>query len=182
MKKKLNVYNMASIGVMTAIICVIGPLAIPIGPVPISCTNLVIYFALYVLGSKRGAISCIVYIIIGAVGLPVFSSFTGGLSKLVGPTGGYIVGFIFMALIAGFFIDKYTEKWYLCLFGMIVGTAACYMLGSLWLSYEAHISIKSAIYVGVVPFVAEDILKMAVAAFIGPKIRKKLVRANLSFK
>ena len=121
-EKKSNVYKMAIIGVMAAITCILGPLSIPIGLVPISFTNLVIYIALYTLGMKKGTISYIIYMLIGFIGLPVFSNFSGGPSKLLGPTGGYIIGFIFMALIAGFFIDYFFEKWYLCFIGMVLGT------------------------------------------------------------
>lgn len=123
---------MAIIGVMAAVMCILGPLSIPIGIVLISFTNLAIYFALYTLGMKRGTISCIIiYILLSATGLPVFSNFTGGIPKLFGPTGGYIIGYIFMALIAGLFIDKFFDKWYLCVAGMILGTAVCNILGTL---------------------------------------------------
>ena len=94
-------YWMALAALMTAVTCVLAPMSIPIGPVPISLTNLVIYFSLYLLGWKWGTVSYLVYVLIGMAGLPVFSGFTGGLGKLAGPTGGYIVGFLPMAVIAG---------------------------------------------------------------------------------
>ena len=100
MKDKPGIYQMAIIGVMTAIICILGPLSIPIGLVPVSLTNLAILFALYVLGMKKGTLSCILYLLIGLIGLPVFSGFSSGPGKLLGPTGGYLIGFIFMALIS----------------------------------------------------------------------------------
>ena len=89
------------IGLMTAITCILAPLSIPIGPVPISLTNFAIYLSLYLLDWKKGTISYILYLLLGLVGLPVFSGFTGGIGKLAGPTGGYIIGFIPMAIIAG---------------------------------------------------------------------------------
>ena len=81
-------------------------MAIPIGPVPISLTNLAIYLSLYLLGWKWGTASYVVYMLIGMVGVPVFSGFTGGLGKLAGPTGGYIIGFVPMAVLAGLVIDR----------------------------------------------------------------------------
>ena len=78
---------------MTAVICVLAPFSLPIGPVPISLTNLAIYFVLYMLGVKRGTISYLVYLLIGLVGVPVFSGFTSGPGKLFGPTGGYLIGY-----------------------------------------------------------------------------------------
>ncbi len=179
MEKKSNVYQMAIIGIMAAVICILGPLSIPIGVVPISFTNLAIYFVLYTLGMKKGTISYIIYILIGFIGLPVFSGFTSGPSKLLGPTGGYIIGFIFMSLIAGFFIDNFFHKWYLCFVGMVLGTVVCYMFGTIWLSYQANLSASSALAAGVIPFIPGDLVKILIATFIGSQIRKRLIKANL---
>ena len=90
-------YEITITALMTAVTCILAPMSIPIGPVPISFTNLAIYLSLYLLGWKRGTISYLIYLLIGLVGLPVFSGFTGGPAKLAGPTGGYIIGFFVMA-------------------------------------------------------------------------------------
>ena len=129
-EKKFSITQIAVIGVMTAVICILAPFSLPIGPVPISFTNLAIYIALYVLGMKRGTISYLIYLLIGLVGVPVFSGFTGGPQKLFGPTGGYLIGFIPMAVIAGIVIDKCMKKWYFCLLAMIAGTWVCYLFGT----------------------------------------------------
>ncbi len=179
METKSNVYQMAIIGVMAAVICILGPLSIPIGLIPISFTNLAIYFTLYTLGMVKGTISYMIYMLIGFVGIPVFSGFTGGPSKLLGPTGGYIIGFIFMALIAGFFIDNFSSRGYLCFAGMVLGTAVCYAFGTLWLSYQANMSLSAALAAGVIPFIPGDLVKILIAAFIGPQIRNRLIKANL---
>lgn len=179
MKKKFNIYQMTIMGLMAAVICILGPLSIPVGVVPISFTNLAIYFVLYTLGMKKGTISYIIYMLIGFIGVPVFSNLTGGPSKLLGPTGGYLIGFAFMALVAGFFIDAFFDKWYLCILGMMLGTAICYVFGSVWLSYQAHISARAAFAAGVIPFIPGDLAKILIAAFIGPQIRKRLIKANL---
>lgn len=179
MEKKSNVYKMAIIGVMAAVICILGPLSIPIGIIPISFTNLAIYFALYILGMKKGTISYIVYMLIGFVGIPVFSNFTSGPSRLLGPTGGYIIGFLFMALIAGFLIDYFFDKWYICFMGMILGTVVCYVIGTIWLSFQANIPITAALGAGVLPFIPGDLFKVLIATLLGPQIRKRLIKANL---
>ena len=83
--------TMALIGVMAAVTCILGPLSVPIGQIPISLTNLVIYFTVFVLGIWAGTGSYGIYLLLGAVGLPVFSGFAGGLGKLLGPTGGYLI-------------------------------------------------------------------------------------------
>ena len=105
-----NTYAMAVTALMTAVTCILAPLSIPIGPVPISLTNFAIYLSLYLLDWKKGTISYILYLLLGLVGLPVFSGFTGGIGKLAGPTGGYIIGFIPMAIIAGIVIDKFQSE------------------------------------------------------------------------
>ena len=107
-QQTMKIQDLTLIALMAALTCILGPMSItlPFTPVPISFTNLVIYFAVMVIGMKRGTISYLVYLLIGAVGLPVFSGFSGGLAKLAGPTGGYLVGFIFLALISGFFVVK----------------------------------------------------------------------------
>ena len=125
--RNTKTYTMAVTALMTAVICIVAPLSIPIGPVPISLTNFAIYITLYLLDWKKGTVSYLLYLLIGLVGLPVFSGFTGGIGKLAGPTGGYIIGFIPMAIIAGILIDKYHQRW-IQFAGMIIGTAVCLSL------------------------------------------------------
>ena len=178
-KSKTNVREMALIAVMAAVTCVLGPLSIPIGLVPISLTNLAVYFAIYILGTKRGTLSYLVYLLIGLVGLPVFSSFTGGAGKLLGPTGGYLIGFLFMALICGVFIDRSHHHFVLSMLGMILGTAVCYAFGTIWLSYEAGMGMGAALAAGVIPFLPGDFAKMLAAAIVAPQIRRRLAKANI---
>ncbi|MDD6987376.1 MAG: biotin transporter BioY [Butyricicoccus porcorum] len=181
-KTKTNVREMALIAVMAAVTCVLGPLSVPIGVVPISFTNLAVYLAIYVLGCKRGTISYIVYLLIGLVGVPVFSSFTGGVGKLFGPTGGYLIGFILMALICGWFIDKFDCKLVPSFVGMVLGTIVCYVFGTVWLAYQAGMSFYAALAAGVLPFIIGDLVKMVIAAVIGPQVRRQLARAGLTTK
>ena len=178
-EKKFSITQIAVIGVMTAVICILAPFSLPIGPVPISFTNLAIYIALYVLGMKRGTISYLIYLLIGLVGVPVFSGFTGGPQKLFGPTGGYLIGFIPMAVIAGIVIDKCMKKWYFCLLAMIAGTWVCYLFGTAWLAFQANMTFKAALAAGVIPVIIADLIKMVLALLIGPQIHKQLVKAQL---
>lgn len=104
---KLSVRQIAVIGVMTAVTCVLAPFSIPIGPVPISLTNFAVYMSLYVLGMKEGTLSYLIYLLMGLAGVPVFSGFTNGPGKLFGPTGGYLVGFLPMAVLAGLVVDRF---------------------------------------------------------------------------
>lgn len=175
-KNKHSVKDITFIGLMAALICIAGPISInlPFSPVPISLTNLAIYFAAIILGFKKGTISCIVYILIGIVGLPVFSNFSGGFSKIAGPTGGYIVGFIFMAMIVGIFSDIFNGKRYMYVIGMVLGTIVTYTIGTLYLSFQTHMTLISAIAAGVLPFIAGDIIKMVITVIFAPEIKKRV--------
>ena len=135
-EKKISTSTIAMIALMTAVTCILGPLSVPIGPVPISLTNLAIYFTVILLGWKKGTVSYVIYLLIGLVGVPVFSSFSAGPAKLFGPTGGYLIGFIFLAMISGWFIEKFPGKRVMYFVGMVLGTAVCYALGTAWLAYE----------------------------------------------
>lgn len=176
---KINTRQLTLIGVIAAVTCILGPLSLPIGIIPISLTNLVIYFAVYALGKKRGTLSYIVYLFIGLIGLPVFSGFSGGFPKLFGPTGGYLIGFIFMAFISGIFIDKFSNTFYMCFLGMVIGTIITYIFGTAWLAYETKMTFNAALAVGVFPFIPGDIIKIVIATLIGPQIKNRLIKAGL---
>lgn len=172
-KRKITTQQMAVVAIMTALTCILAPFSLPIGPVPISLTNLVIYFSLYLLGWKLGTLSYVIYLLIGLVGVPVFSGFTAGPAKLFGPTGGYLIGFIPMAIIAGIVIDKFSQRW-IQILGMIVGTAICYAFGTAWFCIQAGYTVSAALAVCVIPFIPADLIKMVIAMIIGPEIRKRL--------
>lgn len=179
-KQRSQIYGLSMTAVMTAVTCVLAPLAIPMpfSPVPISFTNLAIYLSLYLLGWKKGTVSYLVYVLIGVVGVPVFSGFTGGLGKLAGPTGGYIVGFLPMAILAGLVIDR-TEKRSLQMLGMVAGTAVCYAFGTVWFCMVTNSTPIAALGLCVFPYIPGDLLKMAGAMAIGPEIRRSLEKAGL---
>lgn len=180
-KPRLNVKQLALTGLMTSVLCILGPIAlnIPISPVPISLGFLGIYFICSVLGTKLGTLSVIVYILLGLAGLPVFTNFTGGPGKLFGPTGGYIIGYIFMALICGFFVDKSGGRLLLILVGMVLGSVVGYLFGTLWLAYQQSIGFVQALFLGVVPYLPFDAAKLIVGAVIGSKLRSRLLQAGL---
>ena len=168
-------YRMAMTALMAAVTCVLAPMAIPIGPVPISLTNLAIYLSLYLLGWKWGTASYVVYMLIGMVGVPVFSGFTGGLGKLAGPTGGYIIGFVPMAVLAGLVIDRSRSR-AVQFVGMAAATAVCYAFGTAWFCLSMD---STALGLCVLPFIPGDVVKMLLAMTFGPMLRKRLERAGL---
>lgn len=170
--QKLKTKQMVLIALMTAVTCVLGPLSIPLpfSPVPISLTNFVIFLSIFVLGMKNGTISFIVYLLLGAVGVPVFSSFRGGLAILAGPTGGYLIGFIFLALIMGFALEHFDRKLVPTIIGMILGMAVCYAFGTVWLAKLLSLSFKEGLAMGVIPYLPGDAVKIIIAVIVGPKL------------
>lgn len=177
----LNVKQLALTGLMTAVLCILGPLSlnIPISPVPISLGFLGIYFICSVLGMKLGTLSVIVYILLGLAGLPVFTGFTGGPGKLFGPTGGYIIGYTFMALLCGLGVDKGKGRLLPTLAGMILGSAVGYLFGTVWLARQQSIGFVQALFLGVIPYIPVDIVKLAVGVAVGSRLRRRLLQAGL---
>lgn len=175
-KSAFNTKRMVEIALITAITCILAPLSIPIpiSPVPISLTNLVIYIAVFVLSWNDALLSYVIYLLLGLAGLPVFSGFTGGFEKLAGPTGGYLIGFIFMTLIAGLGVDKFGGKKIPAVIGMILGLAVAYIFGTAWLAYQMHISFVAALSVGVIPYLLGDALKIIIAMIVGPILKSRL--------
>ena len=150
-----------------------------ISPVPVTLTNLVLYLSLYILKTRKALISYLIYLMLGLVGLPVFSGFSGGLGKLAGPTGGYLVGFIFMILVAGPLVERARGKIWLQIAGLILGTAVCYAFGTVWLAVQMKISIPAGLAMGVLPYLPGDGAKMILAALTGQEIAKRIKAAQM---
>lgn len=180
-EKYFTTYRMAMIALMTAVICVLSPFSIniPISPVPLSLATMAVCFASCILGWKAGTCSVGIYLLIGLTGLPVFSNFSGGVAKLAGPTGGYLIGYLFLALISGIFFEKFSHPVFHAI-GMILGTAVCYAFGTIWLCYQAHLSLAQGLAMGVIPYIPGDLVKICLVLLVGPVIRKRLEAAGLA--
>lgn len=182
--KKFTVRDLAFIAVMTAAICVVAPFSIPIpvSPVPISLATFIVYLAVFFLGQKKAFVSVLVYLLLGLVGLPVFTGFSGGPAKLLGPTGGYAIGYLFIALISGWIVEKYAGKRVICFLGLVLGSVAMYALGTAWLGFQMHLSIPAALMAGVIPYLPGDFAKMIIAAVVGPQVQKQLRTLGSDFR
>lgn len=175
---KTKVTLMTTIALATAIICILGPLSItlPFSPVPIAICMFGIYIAAYALGSRYATVAVCLYLLIGLVGVPVFSAFSGGPGKLFGPTGGYLIGYIPLVFLSGLFIEKFESKIYMHVIGMLLGLIICYALGTAWLAYQAGMTLPVALGAGVIPFIPMDIVKIVLAVIVGVPLRKALKR------
>ncbi len=178
MNKKLTTKKMTAYALMSALMCILGPMSIQIGPIPISFTNLVIYFAAYILGTRGVFWSYSVYFLLGAFGLPVFSGFSGGLSKILGPTGGCLIGFFFTAVLSGMIIKKFPANKIVQIIGIYAATFVTYLLAVLWFAFSQSTSLWYAFSVCVLPFLIVDLSKVIISAFIAPVIGHR-VKINI---
>lgn len=178
-KTRGAVYPLAMTAVMAAVMAVVSPFSVSVGPIPLSFCTLAIYLDAYLLGRKRGTVAVLVYILLGLVGMPVFSGFGAGLGKVAGPTGGYIVGYLPLALLAGAAVEKFPKNRLLQITGMVLGTAVLYTLGTAWYCVQSGTAPVPALSGCVFPFLPGDALKIAAAAAVGPVLRARLEQAGL---
>jgi len=167
----IYIKNMVFIALFAAIICIMAPFSLSIGVIPISLGTFAIYLAGGFLGGKKGMAAVGVYILLGAVGLPVFTGFSGGFAKLLGVTGGYIIGYIPLVLITGIFAEKNKA---LMPLGMALGTLACYAFGTAWFVISTGSELVPALMTCVVPFLIGDAIKVAAASAVCIPLRSRL--------
>lgn len=159
-------------GAMTAVGALVS---IPLQPVPIVLTNLFLNIAAVLLGPVLAALSQIVYILLGVIGLPVFSGGKAGFGVLLGPTGGYLIGFVIGAFVVGWLArlqKKPTVLW--LVFSMTTGLAVIYVCGVIQLSLIAKLTPQKALAAGVLPFLIGDALKIALATVISMRLKDKV--------
>lgn len=166
----------AIIGILAALICVLAPFSFPVGAIPISLTTLAIYIVSCTVSLKYALPAVIIYILLGAAGLPVFSSFTGGFQCLTGLTGGYIIGYIPCAIIVSVLTDRFESRKYIYPFSMFLGTLVCYAFGTVRYMQLADCNAAAALAVCVFPFLIGDAVKIAAASCVGITLRKRLKR------
>ena len=167
--------DIVKIAVMAALTAVCAWLTIPMA-VPFTLQTFAVFLTLKLLGGKRGTIAILVYILLGAVGLPVFASFKGGMGALTGPTGGYIIGFLLTGLLywgLGRFI-KNTWAEDLVLFG---GLLLCYLFGTVWFKHVMSLkgndlSLLQGLTMCVFPYIIPDILKLVLSDLLGRRLKK----------
>jgi len=149
-------------------------LAIPIGPVPIVLQNMFVYLAGLLLGARWGLASVGVYLLAGACGLPVFAGGLGGLGRLIGPTGGYLIGYLPTVFLIGKISKRIYPQMVYDVLAMICGTLVLYACGVSWLKIVSGMPSAKALAVGMYPFLIGDALKIAAAAVIARALRPVL--------
>jgi biotin transport system substrate-specific component len=178
--EKLRMVVLASL--MAALTAVGAYIHIPIGPVPIVLSTLFAILSGLLLGSRWGLASMGLYLLVGAIGLPVFAGGKGGFAHFLGPTGGYLFGFALASWITGFISERSPGSLILDVIAVIIGSLAIYGLGVPWLKEVTQMSWTKTFMVGVIPFLIGDTIKAVVAVILAKSVRPILKQQLQSFK
>lgn len=190
--KTRDIILVALFAALTAVMSQIS-IPLPFTPIPITMQLVAVCLSGVILGSRLGAVSQLVFLLIGAVGAPVFANFSGGISKILGPSGGYLISFPIVALIIGLCTEKIFNENYvkdkelsckikkqaILITASLLGLFVCYTLGVIQLSVVLKWSITKSINLGVLPYVILDLVKVIFVAIVGTEIRSRLINAKL---
>lgn len=176
MNSKFRVVDLTYMAVGAALIAVCSWISIP-STVPFTLQTFAVFCVLSLLGGKRGTVSIVIYILLGAVGMPVFAGFTGGIGILLGTTGGYIIGFILMGLLFWLAEHFFGNALPVRIVSMLAGLLVCYAFGTGWFLWvyarqSGAIGIGTALSWCVLPFILPDLAKMALAVGIAGRVKK----------
>ncbi len=176
--QKITTKDMAYIGIFAALMAICSWIAIP-ATVPFTLQTFAVFMAVGILGGKRGSLTVLVYILLGAIGIPVFANFSGGLGVLLGTTGGYIVGFLFSALSMWAVESFFGRKPLVRIASMLLGLIICYAFGTVWFMavyfrQSGPVGIAAVLGWCVIPFIIPDLIKIALAFLLSERLRKYL--------
>ena len=169
-KPKMRTVDMAYIAMFAVVMAVCAWISIP-AAVPFTLQTLGVFLAVGMLGGKRGTLAVLIYLLLGAVGMPVFAGFNGGLGYMLGSTGGYIVGFLLSALTMWGFEAALGRKTWVLAVSMVLGLAVCYAFGTAWFMVvyaknTGAIGLATALGWCVIPYIVPDLVKIALALLL----------------
>lgn len=176
--RRIDVRDLCYIGIMAAFMAVCSWISIPTA-VPFTLQTFAVFLAIGVFGGKRGTLAVAVYILLGAVGMPVFAGFSSGVGVIFGTTGGYIAGFLFTALIMWGMETAFGRSRAVFWGSAFLGLCACYLFGTFWFLYVyartvEPVGIMTVLGWCVFPFIVPDVIKIFMAELIGKRIRKAM--------
>lgn len=178
--QRLRMQIMAALFAGITAVCAQIAFPVPFSPVPFTGQTLAVALAATILGARYGAIAMIIYTLLGAVGVRVFAEFNGGLHVLVGPTGGFIFGFILAAYVTGKMIERNRKPGFLwAMFANAVGLVIIFTAGWIQLKFVANLGWAEAAVAGVLPFIPTGIVKIVLASSIGIVVRRRLLNMGL---
>ncbi|MGN0967961.1 MAG: biotin transporter BioY [Oscillospiraceae bacterium] len=176
---KQRTRDLVYIALFAVLMAVCSWISIPILQVPYTLQTFAVFLAVGVLGGKRGTLAVLVYILLGAVGVPVFAGFTGGLGILLGNTGGYIIGFLFTALVMWLMEALLGKKIWVLAVSMVLGLLVCYAFGTAWFMVvyarnAGAVGLGTALGWCVIPYIIPDLVKIALALLLSRRLSKIL--------
>ncbi len=182
MKTKTRIHDLTLIALFAALLAISAQIRLPVGQISFTMQTFVVFFSVYFLGIKRGTLAVLIYLLLGAVGLPVFSGFVGGIGILLGATGGYLIGFLPAAIIAGLFTRKKCAV-PLMVCGAIIGLAVLYFFGTVWymmiyLQQGSEKAVLSVLSVCVFPFILPDAVKIAATILLSKRLMPLFSKRN----
>ena len=178
---RLTIRDLCMMALFAAIIAVLAQITIPLPLVPLTMQTFAVALAGVVLGARKGALTVCLYVLLGAIGMPVFSAFQGGIGMLVGPAGGYILSFPLIALIVGLVSDRAAKlreagqslpASVVLTAGLALGIVVNLGMGTAYLSWVLQLGLFEAIAAGMLPFLVPELLKSVLVFTIAPKIRQ----------
>ena len=180
MKERQSIRDMTNIALMAALMAVCAWISVPVGGVPFTLQTRGVFCAVGLLGGKRGTIAVLLYLLMGAVGLPVFSGFTGGPGRLLGVTGGYLIGFVFTGLTYWLVTALAGGRMWSMVLGMALGCAVYYAFGTAWFMAvyargSGPIGLGAALMKCVAPYVLPDLVKIALALTLSRSVGRRLI-------
>ena len=178
MNSKFRVVDLCYMAICAALIAICSWISIP-AAVPFTLQTFAVFSVLGLLGGRRGTVSILVYILLGAIGLPVFTGFNGGVGVLLGTTGGYVLGFVFAGLIYWMMESHFVGRRPVRFLAMVIGLFICYGFGTAWFMFvyarrAGEIALGTALTWCVIPFVIPDLVKMGLAVIFSDRLKKDI--------
>ncbi len=172
---RLSTAQISRIGLFTALTIIMSQISIPMPyGVPMTMQTFIIPLVAFLLGKKEGTYVSVIYMILGLIGLPVFAGFSGGLSIILGPTGGFILSFPLMAYCSGIASEK--EQPISIISWLTLGSVINYVIGILYFSFVTSSTLMVAFTACVLPFIPTAIIKIGLVYFVGKKLRRLNVK------
>ncbi len=176
---KMRTVDMAYIALAAVLMALCSWISLNLGPVPFTLQTFAVFLVIAVLGGKRGTLAVVVYLLMGAVGLPVFANFSGGIGALLGTTGGYILGFFGSALVMWAMEAAFGRKTWVLALSMALGLLVCYAFGTAWfmLVYartSGPVGLAAALGWCVIPYLVPDLVKIVLALLLSKRLAKAI--------
>lgn len=176
--RNISTRDICLISLFVALIAALSQMAIPLpGGVPLTLQTFIVPFSAAILGARRGAIAAVAYLLLGAVGLPVFAGYGGGVGRLVGLWGGFLLSYPFMAFIVGFAAERRKKYWLAV--GLVCGSMLNLTMGMVQFAIVSEQSLQAAFLAAMMPFFVPEAIKMTMVFLLVPSIRRALTKSGL---